>query len=157
MTEPLGFFLTWTTYGGWVPGDARGWTSRGHGLREPDHRLEAIVQRKLNELPLLLSDQARLIVNETIKSHCVFRGWRLWAVNARTNHVHVVVTANVRPELVMNQFKAWCTRRLKESAADVDRDNWWTKSGSTRYITREDNLESAIIYTLEAQDRKGLD
>jgi hypothetical protein len=23
--DPIGYFLTWVTYGTWLPGDARGW------------------------------------------------------------------------------------------------------------------------------------
>jgi REP element-mobilizing transposase RayT len=54
-------------------------------------------------------------VEDTIHDHCRIRGWHLHAVNCRTNHAHVVVTAPDRdPEEVMDQFKAWCTRRLKE-------------------------------------------
>ena len=26
MDDPLAFFLTWTTYGTWLPGDERGWS-----------------------------------------------------------------------------------------------------------------------------------
>ena len=25
MPEPIAYFLTWTTYGSWLPGDQRGW------------------------------------------------------------------------------------------------------------------------------------
>ena len=25
MEDPIGFFLTWVTYGTWLPGDSRGW------------------------------------------------------------------------------------------------------------------------------------
>ena len=27
--EPLAYFLTWTTYGTWLPGDERGWNRKG--------------------------------------------------------------------------------------------------------------------------------
>ena len=29
MPEPLAYYLTWTTYGTWLPGDERGWVWRG--------------------------------------------------------------------------------------------------------------------------------
>jgi hypothetical protein len=28
MDEPLAYFLTWTTYGSWLPGDERGWVEK---------------------------------------------------------------------------------------------------------------------------------
>jgi hypothetical protein len=72
----------------------------------------------------------------------------------RTNHVHVVVTAaDYRPETVRDQFKSWCTRRLKEAGAT--RTRFWTEGGSCRWINTEAALEAAVGYVLEAQDRKG--
>jgi hypothetical protein len=72
--------------------------------------------------------------------------------------VHVVVTAPKRdPEDVMDQFKAWCTRRLKElerkrlSHGGLIRQNWWTQRGGKRYLNDEVSLEAAIRYVLEGQ------
>ncbi len=31
MDDPIGYFLTWVTYGTWLPGDARGWVEYRHG------------------------------------------------------------------------------------------------------------------------------
>ena len=36
MPEPLAFFLTWPTYGTWLPGDERGWVKYGQGWPLPD-------------------------------------------------------------------------------------------------------------------------
>lgn len=69
----------------------------------------------MTEPELTLDTRQRDIVERTIAEQCRIRVWRLHAVNCRTQHVHVVVTApNRDPEVVMDQFKAWCTRRLKE-------------------------------------------
>ena len=37
---PIAFFLTWSTYGTWLPGDARGWVEYQHGFQLPDPILE---------------------------------------------------------------------------------------------------------------------
>ena len=29
--EPIAYFITWTTYGTWLPGDERGWSRKGDG------------------------------------------------------------------------------------------------------------------------------
>ncbi|HEV3118489.1 MAG TPA: hypothetical protein VGY58_15675 [Gemmataceae bacterium] len=101
----------------------------------------------------------------TIAEHCRIRGWELHAVNCRTNHLHVVVTADRDPDQVRAQFKAWCTRRLKElqakrlkcsDAADVARqmrENWWAERGSRRFINDEGALEAAIRYVQDGQDQ----
>jgi hypothetical protein len=36
MDDPIGYFLTWVTYGTWLPGDARGWVEYRHGWQFPD-------------------------------------------------------------------------------------------------------------------------
>jgi hypothetical protein len=69
----------------------------------------------------------------------------------------VVVTApGYDPEDVMDQFKAWCTRRLKEhqrtAGTQKIRENWWTQRGSKRRLYDEASLEAAIRYVLEQQD-----
>jgi REP element-mobilizing transposase RayT len=74
----------------------------------------------------------------------------LHAVNPRTNHVHVVVTAHgVHPDQVMDQLKSWCSRRLNEQAGEKKR--WWTYHGSTKWINDEEYLRNAIEYVLEKQ------
>jgi REP element-mobilizing transposase RayT len=108
----------------------------------------------MKEPALFLADPDRRVVVDTIRKHCAVRGWPLHAVNARTNHVHVVVSAvGHQPETVRDQFKAWCTRRLKEARAA--RTRFWTEGGSCRWINQEADLEAAVLYVLEAQDRKG--
>jgi REP element-mobilizing transposase RayT len=163
--EPLAFFLTWTTYGTWLPGDQRGWVSKPGIFQPPDPNLEASARKQLTETPITLDPEQRALVEDTIKAHCQIRGWHLHAVNGRTNHVHAVVTAPKRgPEKVMDQFKAWCTRRLKEldqsrnlrsskkETTRMVRQKWWTQRGSKRRLFDEKSLELAIQYVLEAQD-----
>ena len=112
----------------------------------------------MTDSALTLDPEQRRIVEDTIADHCRIRGWHLHAKSARTQHVHVVVTAPGRdPELVMDQFKAWCTRKLKElersrrPAGRAIRENWWTQRGSKRSLNDQQCLEEAIRYVLEDQ------
>ena len=82
--------------------------------------------------------------------HCEIRRWSLHAVNARSNHVHVVVTADAEPAKVMDQFKAWSSRRLNERTEQAP-ERWWTRHGSTKWINDEGYLQNAIRYVLEGQ------
>jgi REP element-mobilizing transposase RayT len=157
--EPLAFFLTWTTYGSWLPGDERGWVKWHDGFQQPNERIRKAAAAKMVEAEIALDTEQRNIVEQTVTRHCEIRGWYLHAVNCRTNHVHVVVTAaNYDPETVRDQFKSWCTRKLKERERqkgcneDVMRQHWWTEGGSQRSIDDEDSLEAAIEYVLDAQD-----
>lgn len=153
--EAIAYFITWTTYGTWLPGDQRGWWRKGE-LQSPNELFRKMAAAKMKETGFTLSPDERNSVEETVARHCHVRGWTLHAVNARTNHVHVVVTApSYAPNRVREQFKAWCTRRLKSIISN--RDRFWTEGGSCRWINHDDDLEAAVIYVNDTQDRKGLD
>jgi REP element-mobilizing transposase RayT len=154
--EPLAYFLTWTTYGTWLPGDDRGWNrKRDHDSLEPSIARQESAIGQMKETPYLLAKPEREIVEDTIRKHCEIRNWAIHAVNVRSNHVHVVATAPAtKPETVVSQFKTWCTRKLKAKCAG--RSRFWTEGASTRWINTEAELAKAIEYTLEAQDRKGI-
>ncbi len=155
--EVLGYFLTWTTYGSWLPGDQRGWYEKPGFFREPDPEKRRDAEILMTESAFVLDADQRRIVEQTILDHCRIRKWKLHAVNARTRHVHVVVTAPAyEPNVVMDQFKAWCTRKLKQrernrQSPDRIRENWWTQGGSKRKLFSEKSLENAIRYVLEDQ------
>ena len=113
--EPIAYFITWTCYGTWLPGDERGWIKWHKGEHIPQPLLADWCRRKMVENPVLLDETQRQIVHETIRKHCEIRGWRLHAVNCRSNHCHTVVTAPSHAgEVVRDQLKAWCTRKLKD-------------------------------------------
>lgn len=98
-------------------------------------------------------DYARRVeVARAIEEVCAFRGWTLHALNVRSNHVHVVVTApNIRPERPMNQFKSWATRRLRDRGLAGAAERLWTRHGSTRYLWDEKDLSATGAYVLEGQ------
>ncbi|WP_390621322.1 transposase [Maioricimonas rarisocia] len=103
-----------------------------------------------------MSSKDRLVVHATIERHCTIRRWTLHKLNVRSNHVHIVVTApDCAPAIVRDQLKAWCTRKLK--AIHPRRSHFWTEGASCRWINHEDDLESAIRYVGEAQNRKWRD
>lgn len=157
MGQPLAYFITWTTYGSWLPGDRRGWVKKGEsGIQAQDSKRKAVAQGRMRGKPVTLSASQRRIVEEMIHRHCDLRNWTLHALNVRSNHVHMVVSAERSPETVMEQIKAWCSRRLNESDAlqgdPANRRKWWTEHGSTKWINDERYLENAIRYVLEGQD-----
>jgi len=160
LPEPLAYFLTWPTYGTWLPGDDRGWVRRhrGHQLPDPPLQLETLARMTEDACPL--DEDQRRLVEATIADHCRIRSWTLHAVNCRTNHLHVVVTAGLHPDQVREQFKAWTSRKLKQLERDRTsesvapsgiRTRWWAERGSSRYLNDDDSLEAAILYVRDAQ------
>jgi REP element-mobilizing transposase RayT len=155
----IAFFSTWTTYGTWLPGDIRGWYQSGRGPQEPDAQRHFEASLLSSESPIILDLEERRIVEMTITEHCAIRNWTLHAVNCRSNHVHVAVTAPDRLiELPREQFKAWCTRRLCQSVRErgegtTTRKKWWTERGWDEYIDTEEALAKVVAYIIEGQGR----
>ncbi|QDT14665.1 transposase [Alienimonas californiensis] len=152
-SEPTAYFLTWVTYGAWLPGDARGWVVYRGGWRLPDPVREREAAAVMTENACTLDRGRRLAVEEQIAATCRRRGWILHAVNCRSNHVHAVVTAaGVTPKRVRTDLKAWATRRLKQ--VDAKRVNWWAERGSVRFVNGEESLAEVVAYVRDVQDRQ---
>jgi REP element-mobilizing transposase RayT len=150
-TFPMAYFITLRTYGTWLPGDKRGFVNdRNNHYNTP--RLSAdVIQMSLSEAalrhePMLLAAESAAVVEKTIGEVCQHREWRLYVAKARTNHVHIVVGAVASAERVMNDLKAWSTRRLREQGY-VKRDRpVWAEHGSTPYLWSDEQLLGAIDY-----------
>jgi REP element-mobilizing transposase RayT len=156
MLDHPAYFLTWHTYGTWLPGDHRGWVEGRASAETPvlsgDRRKRCIAGERMAGTPVLFDPQQRAIVEATTREVCSIRNWRLLAVNCRSNHVHVVVLAlNVKPEAVMNSLKAWCSRRLNEADTEHAGRRWWVRHGSTRYLNSEQAVQQAIHYVVHEQ------
>jgi REP element-mobilizing transposase RayT len=155
---PLAYFLTFRTYGTWLPGaesgtmDRKGSHIHGAPLLPPNRALVHYSTRMLRCAPVLLDNNKRCLVDQAIRSVCTYRGWLLLALNVRTNHVHLVVSAASSPELALNSLKAWATRRLVERGCWQRGVKLWARHGSTRYLWEHPNIEAACTYTREAQD-----
>jgi REP element-mobilizing transposase RayT len=155
--EPLAYMLTWVTYGTWLPGDARGWIEYRNGWKLPSPMKELEATASMTENACRLTIDQRRAVESQIAQTCQHRNWHLHAVNCRINHLHVVVTAALAsPKKVRVDLKAWSTRCLREQF-DPARENWWAERGSIRFLNSETELEGAVAYVQDAQDRKWRD
>jgi REP element-mobilizing transposase RayT len=159
MSDPLAYFITFTTYGTWLHGRDSGSVDRKHNFPHTpflpaDAELEAARKRSMRQQPYSLDEPRRLVVLQTILEVARHRDWKLWAVHVRTNHVHVIVTAREKPEKIMSDLKAWASRRLRETFGEsADRDRW-TQHGSTRYLNAESAVAEAIVYVIDEQGER---
>jgi len=143
-------FITWTSYGTWLPGDDRGWVKlRDSQIQTGNIGIYQANRKAMNESAFVLSHPQGDICDQVIRDHCRRREWDLLALNVRTNHIHLVIDASVSGWEAMRQLKSWCTRKLKET--DEHRVRWWTRSGWVRYLEEEESLRNAIRYTNERQ------
>ncbi len=154
MNDSIAIFITWTTYGTWLPGDSRGWRRRKGGQQLPRLLLEEWCRKQMQGEAVLLKAHDRETVEEACRQHCEHRGWHLFAVNARTNHVHVVVAADSAPQTVRDQLKANCTGALRRQDTPLNVERTWTRGGDCEILDTDQEIESAVIYVNDAQDRK---
>jgi len=153
MNGPLAYFMTWTVYGTHLPGCEKWWRNRSEISLSPRPKLEEWCRKELRYPVLTLSVDERHVVKSTVELHANIRKWNLWAVNARSNHVHVVIsTQSVLWNVIRDQLKAYCTGDLR-----LDFSRWrgrpvWTKGGDCEFIDTMDELENVINYVLYGQD-----
>jgi REP element-mobilizing transposase RayT len=155
--HPVGYLITFRTYGTWLHGDERGSVDRGHNLfgtplLPSDAARKRMASRRMTAPAVKLAPPERGAVHRVIEEVCVHRGWELHALNIRSNHVHVVVSGIEDPEAMMNSFKAWATRRLRESGLRSAGCRLWGRHGSTEYLWTAEQLAGACNYVVDQQD-----
>lgn len=152
------YFITFSTYGSRLHGDPRGSYERDrddghtHAL-EADEARRRFEETKLVGSQVILGPAARRVVAETCVEVADFKGWVIHGLNVRTNHVHIVVGSPRAPEFVMNTFKSWATRRLRERAFIARDQKVWTRHGSTQTLWRENDLIDALSYVVDGQGK----
>lgn len=159
-TEPLAYFITFRCYGTWLHGDPRGSVAWGKSEYlteplEPDPHVEQLSRARMREEAIVFGMAQRQCVDRAIRQTSELRGWRVHALNVRTNHVHVVLTGDVPPEQIMSSLKAWATRRLRDDGLIGRAARIWSRHGSTRYLWTEDDVRSACEYVATGQDASG--
>lgn len=153
---PPPYFISFHSYGTRLHGDADGSVDRHHNTpgtpylpaHDGQQRTEA---GRMKFPPFILDNRRRTVVEDTLKQVCLHRGWRLAAVNVRTTHVHVVLAAPRPPEDVMDDLKAWCTRRLREQGLAEQDQKVWARHGSTRWLNSDNSFEKACRYVHDCQ------
>jgi REP element-mobilizing transposase RayT len=153
---PPAYFITFTTYGTRLHGDERGSVNRWHNrfgepALEPRPGLEEAEFAGLKSPPVVLDAAKREATYSAIRERCAFKEWELHALNVRTNHVHAVVSAQERVELVMNSFKARATRAMRERGLIAPGLPVWTRHGSTRLLWNQKQIEGASVYVIDGQ------
>lgn len=159
MEYPPAYHITFTTYGTWLHGDKRGSVDKRHNqycsaFVSPNADLHKKEQNNLKNSPIILDKNLREAILKAILQVCDLRGWVPYAVHVRSNHIHIVVSGNAKPEKIMTDFKAYATRAIKDS-----NDNqklirkYWSQHGSTKYLWTEESLASTIEYVKNRQGK----
>ncbi len=119
---------------------------------EPSAGLKIHEKDLLKQPPVILNQAQRQAVEAAITEVCQVRGYHLYAKNARSNHVHVVVSASGKPEPMMRSFKSYATRKLRETGLMAVEIEPWSRHGSNPYLWSEEEIAQAVEYVLFGQD-----
>lgn len=155
---PLAYLITIRTYGTWLHGDARDSVDR-HGKNiygtkriAGNLNLKEKMLGGRKESAFLFDKGQREFVEKTIKEVCSYKDYFLHAINARSNHVHMVVSAQNPPEKIINNFKTYVTRNLRQNNLIGLESRIWSRGGSRRYLWKQRHVDLAIDYVLYCQD-----
>lgn len=166
----LTWLLTSTTYGTWLPGDARGFVGRVWDARPGDETealriehdqfdtpydqdidgLRKASQELMKGPPVYFTkDQADVVLLQ-FRETATYRNWCLYATSVMANHVHLVVSA---PETtisddLLRDFKSYASRSLNRRWPKPASGTWWTQSGSRRRLPDENAVDAAIAYVM---------
>ena len=157
------WFLTWTMYGQWLPGDPRGSVTRielrGQSHREeqdafgtprteaiPDLNESARKRLKCDPIYLTLEHAEKLLPQ--FQETAEIRKWLLVGTAIMANHIHVVVGVpdDPDPEDLLRDLKAYGSRKLNRKFGKPKSETWWTQSGSKRKLPDRVAIRNAVQY-----------
>ena len=160
---PIAYLITIRTYGTWFHGDRRGSVDRhgknvyGTPIIAPNSELERLMRDEMNGPPFVMNRKQRIAVYNEIDDVCRRRSYFLRALNVRTNHLHSVVSAQMKPEPIINGFKSNATRALREQKLVSPDAEIWSRGKSRRYLWKPRSVALAIDYTLNQQGENLID
>lgn len=154
--EPIAYLITFRTYGTWLHGDERGSIDKYHNLYGEPRAVsssdrKALQAARLKSPPFLLNAASRRAVEKTIRDVCECRNWGLIAINVRTNHAHAGISGGAASAKILNDFKAYATRALRESGEWPYGHSPWADKGSRRFLWTEAHVGAASNYVLNGQ------
>ena len=158
------WFLTWHTYGTWLPGDPRGFVSptRDDSGRQTLHnspgtpintgksKLHDWSRNQLKCSPIVFQRRHALVLAPQLLDTAARRSWQVLALSVVTNHVHVLlgVHGDPEPEILLRDLKSYGSRALNRQFGRPSSETWWTESGSKRIRKTNKSVLATIRYTL---------
>lgn len=163
--ENKALLITWTCYGTWLPGDARGFVSNkvtsfgayerkrnqvGEWPHPGDERIRGFALSHQKWDTAILTPDDAFCVAESLCELAENRHWRIRRAAIMRQHVHVVVSncpddgPAVR-RVLKGVTQADLCRALGESSKR------WTQRGSDRYLNGSEAIEAAINYVAEQE------
>lgn len=158
--SPFALFITWTSYGTWLPGDPRGYVSntlREDGAFEPkrnqrgtpysrgDPRTLASAQRLQKHNTVWLNAGQAVTAAEALIKAAAERHWFIIRAAIMASHIHTLTTdCPDDGSAVLRIFKGVTSAELSNKAGRPGR--WWTHGGSVRYLHDQRSIDAVESY-----------
>lgn len=143
MVKTLGYMVTWTTYGSWLQGDARGYVKDGKILGE-NKGLEQANRKMLIGDRFKLKKEQREVARRAILLEAERIGEKILAISVCSNHIHVVIGKGGNSvDKVVNRFKSAAYYALRENGVE---ERVWTRGYDKRFCFDENSLAERIKY-----------
>ncbi|MEM9881903.1 MAG: hypothetical protein AAF800_03160 [Planctomycetota bacterium] len=168
------------TYGSWLPGDPRGFRTRGHREHvegdyksppEEDYSVRhAVAREKMSGNAVVLSTAARQVVRLEVVDSLLRRDVELLAVAVAATHLHVLgrfpcgkkptfgerglpATSAVKDPVrhFMGQAKQWSAKRLKHEGL-ISAPHVWAKRGKIVRVRDRPHQLNVLRYILRHAD-----
>jgi len=143
MSKIVGYMVTWTTYGTWLPGDERGFVENGQILQGDLKTLERNKKRQKSPIVKLNRREIKL-VRQVILSEAERIGHEIKALTVCTNHVHLAARPNIKSiEDIIGRYKSITTHTLWKHGR---KGRIWTIGYDKRFCFSEEELKQRIQY-----------
>jgi REP element-mobilizing transposase RayT len=158
--NPFGLFLTWTTYGTWLPGDERGYVSNTllpeGGFRRKENRIGAeydrdsvltrtLARQQQRHETIWLNREQSLVAAGSFLDAALERGWQIPRCAVMSNHVHVLVTHSPDDASSVLRILKGCSQQALSVSYGRPR-RWWTHRGSKRYLHDHEGFDAVSRY-----------
>lgn len=143
MAKTVGYMLTWTTYGSWLPGDERKYTQNGKVL-DGNKKIYNHSRKIQKSATVKLTKKEKSIVEQTIINEAKNIGQQLEAIAVCSNHVHVVFRWSYHPvKEVVSRYKNVSMFALHNIGRT---GRIWTRGYYTRFCDQEQVFTGQIEY-----------
>jgi REP element-mobilizing transposase RayT len=143
MAKTVGYMVTWTTYGTWLQGDAKGFVTNGE-VRGENIALKKSNVGKLRGMAVRLSRREKEIVRNAIIEATKRFEQKILAIAVYSNHVHIVCEyVDVPINVIVGYYKNAGRVALKECWFE---GRVWTKGYDKRFCFSEKDLRTKVDY-----------
>lgn len=158
MSRPLGYFLSWGTYGTRLHGDPRGTvdrtnTERGDPVLGPDQERWEYERAKMRFSPVVLTREQRLFAESKIPEICERGFWKYHTSAAAPDHVHVILTSEQEPKTIRRIIKRWLGQSMSGNWPLEQGATWWAECGSIKWLIDAPYFANATGYVTRQRTR----